>query len=97
MMKAEAPMLMANDVASCKMPSGNMADAEPRAKFFASEEVRLMIGICRSTFYNWQSAGIIPGYSKPKRKVFWHRQTILDWLEAGMPGVRRKTNSCRSK
>lgn len=49
-------------------------------RFLTMEEVGDLIGVDRSTIYNWKRKGLLPYYKLGKRAVRFKLTEILQWL-----------------
>jgi excisionase family DNA binding protein len=49
-------------------------------RFLTMEEVGNLIGLDRSTIYNWKRQGLLPHYKIGKRAVRFKLTEILQWL-----------------
>lgn len=49
-------------------------------RFLTMEEVGKLIGLDRSTIYNWKRKGLLPYYKLGKRSVRFKLSEILQWL-----------------
>jgi excisionase family DNA binding protein len=49
-------------------------------RFLTMEEVGNLIGLDRSTIYNWKRKGLLPYYKLGKRAVRFKLTEILQWL-----------------
>lgn len=50
-------------------------------RLITMEEVGDLIGLDRSTIYNWKRRGLLPHYKIGKRAVRFKLSEILQWLE----------------
>jgi excisionase family DNA binding protein len=50
-------------------------------RFLTMEEVGNLMGLDRSTIYNWKRRGVLPHYKIGKRAVRFKLAEILQWLE----------------
>ena len=58
-------------------------------RFMTMEEVGNLMGLDRSTVYNWKRKGLLPHYKIGKRAVRFKRSEILQWLEPGKETLRQ--------
>ena len=57
-------------------------------KFLTMEEVGHLIGLDRSTIYNWKRRGVLPYYKVGKRAVRFKLAEVLQWMETQKEKVR---------
>lgn len=50
-------------------------------RFLTMEEVGHLIGLDRSTIYNWKRRGVLPYYKVGKRAVRFKLAEVLQWME----------------
>jgi excisionase family DNA binding protein len=58
-------------------------------RFLTMEEVGNLMGLDRSTIYNWKRQGLLPHYKIGKRAVRFKLSEILRWLEIQKRGEQR--------
>lgn len=59
-------------------------------RFLTMEEVGNLIGLDRSTIYNWKRQGLLPHYKIGKRAVRFKLAEVLQWMET----QKRETSRC---
>lgn len=65
----------------------NMTDEIPNPKLLVSAyEAAEMLGISRSTLYDFNQRGIIPLPVHLGRRTLWRADELRQWVEAGCPG-----------
>jgi len=50
-------------------------------RFLTMKEVANLMGLDRSTIYNWKRKGLLPYYKIGKRAVRFKLAEVLQWLE----------------
>ena len=50
-----------------------------------AREAAALLGICKTTFYDWDRAGRIPSPKRFGKTRKWSRTELLAWEEAGCP------------
>jgi len=50
-------------------------------RFLTMQQVGDLIGVDRSTIYNWKRKGVLPHYKVGKRAVRFKLAEVLQWME----------------
>jgi prophage regulatory protein len=65
----------------------NTAPTKPQDRFLRLPEVRSTVGVCRTTLWNWISAGNFPAPHKlGTRSVGWLESDIQNWITSRTRG-----------
>jgi hypothetical protein len=65
------------------------------SKLFNTKAAADYIGHSAGTLYNWRMTGEGPAFIKPRKKVFYRKEDLDEWLERY--GTYRTTSQARLK
>jgi excisionase family DNA binding protein len=63
--------------------------AEPTKQLLTIDEVATLLHLKKPTVYSKVSRGELPGVCKQGKRLYFDRQTIIDWIKQG----RKKSNA----